>query len=130
MICAPVIIATTVLISNRELGELSPYSLQVTLIFLFFTVINPVATTEEDILGFRPAAIIVLELRGLNLNAGLVLNYDRKILAIGHWLRLSPGDRRLRAESRTAILVCQLAAGCRPSVDGVEMSWRFSCVLL
>jgi hypothetical protein len=83
MISAPVI-ATTVLISNRELGELSAYSLQIALIVFFLAVINPVATTEEYILVFRPCAIFVLELRGSYLNAGPVLNYDRKVLAIGH----------------------------------------------
>ena len=84
MISAPVI-ANTMLISNRELGEFSRYSLQVALIAFFVAVINRVATIEPKyILDFRPVQILVLELRGPNLNTGPVLNYDRKFLAIGH----------------------------------------------
>lgn len=84
MICAPVAFTTTVLISNRELSGLFPYSLQVTRIFFFAAVVNSGATTGPEMLGSRLVGIPELELRGPNLNAGLVLNYDRKILGIGH----------------------------------------------
>jgi hypothetical protein len=109
-IWAPVVGAKTVLISDRELGILVPYSLQVTRIVSLLAGIKPVVTIEpEYILGLRPVLIYVLELRGPNLNAGPVLNCDRNVPAIGHSLRLSTGGRRLRAESRAAPLVCQIA---------------------
>jgi len=74
VICAPVIAATE-LISNRELGGLFPYSLQVTLIWIIVAVINSVATIDaERMLGVRLGAITVLELRGLNFYAGPILN--------------------------------------------------------
>lgn len=72
------------LISNREPGILAPYSLQVTRIVFGLAGIKRVATTEEYILVFRPAAICVLELRGPDLNAGVVPNKDRKVLAVSH----------------------------------------------
>ena len=90
MICTPVI-ASTALISNRELGELFPYSFQVTRIIFIFADIKLVATTKEYILCFRPRAISVLELRGLNLNAGPILNYDPHISARGHWFAFQTG---------------------------------------
>jgi hypothetical protein len=109
-IWAPVVGAKTVLISDRELGTLVTYSLQVTRIVSLLAGIKPVVTIEpEYILGLRPVLIYVLELRGPNLNAGPVLNCDRNVPAIGHSLRLSTGGRRLRAESRAATLVCQIA---------------------
>jgi hypothetical protein len=85
-IWAPVVTATTVLISDRERGILVPYSSQVTRAIVFVLAgIKPVATIDtEYILGFRTAAIRVLQLRGPNLNAGLVPNYDRNVLASGH----------------------------------------------
>ena len=85
MICAPVIRTTSLLISNRELGGLIPYSLQVTrIVFVGAGINRSAAKGPEDILGFRLGAVPVLELRGLNLIAGVVLNYDLKISGSGH----------------------------------------------
>ena len=62
MICSPVVLTTSLLISNRELGLLIPYSLQGTRIIFVAPGIDPVATGEEDILGLRLGAIPVFEL--------------------------------------------------------------------
>ena len=128
MISAPVIRTTSLLVSNRELGGLIPYSLQVTRIIFVGTGINRgAAKGPEDILGFRLGAIPVLELRGPNLIAGVVLNYDLKIPGRGHYLHLSPGDRRLRAEPRrdsNTSVGGQMQTLCGQYGDGMEMRLR------
>jgi len=94
LIRAPRSATNMVLISNPETGTFIPYSLQVTFKIYVMVLLNLFETIKaEYILGFPIGAILILELRGLNLCVGAVLQRDSKVLAIGHFL--SPFNNRL-----------------------------------